>query len=726
MMRRLLILLVWMLGLPAIASALPSREGWCETGASNVLTAGLTSTTQVQLSVPSCTVQVFIHGGGSAAIFSDATGTALANPFVAQTNGHWQFYAANGHYDVTLSGVGFPNPVTYSDILIFDSTSLFTATPAHTFLGNNTSGSAVPAFVQPGFTDLSGSLACGQTPALTGPITSPAGSCATTAAFLGFNNIFTGNNSFVPGLTTITNLTLGTLNTIRYVDGVTYPTIQSAINALPAGGGTVMIPCGTFTLSSTLTLVSSLVLQGCGIGNTTDGGTRLVASSGAVSPLMQAQGASGASRVLDVFIRDMTIQGVYTAAQLCFLADHTTWIDLTHIQFVQCGQAEFINDSFRVNHYDVEYYKSGSGGTASTATVRVENVSSPGTGATEQTAWINSIWEGDITLSGKQGTAVYVGPNTSQTRITDSKLDYSSANPNFPLIYLNKTNIVDISGNYIAGTNSTSPSPGVIYVTGDNTTRSSVINISNNLNFFFSNAVPAVYLDYATQYNILGNIIGGFGGGTAVVTTANTFGGSVIGNRQASVDALINDVSGLATIFNPDPSLAQWNLRSNLNTNKPIVSTSTISATGGFSTTSTIAATSTITTLGGLIDTSAATRVKRTYSTQGTPLVNGDGVLSGGWGTSPSLTVAGYDPAFAVVVTSGSGSPTANPTVTVTFKDGAWADGNPVCQVSRGDASLPVAGYWIDASTTTQVVLSFIGTPATSTSYTVNVTCGGR
>lgn len=66
------------------------------------------------------------------------------------------------------------------------STGAVTATlataGAHKYWGNNTGSTAAPAYYQPAFTDLSGSLACGQTPALTGDTTTSAGSCATTTA----------------------------------------------------------------------------------------------------------------------------------------------------------------------------------------------------------------------------------------------------------------------------------------------------------------------------------------------------------------------------------------------------------------------------------------------------------------------------------------------------------------------------------------------------------------
>src|SRR5207244_701801 len=64
---------------------------------------------------------------------------------------------------------------------------------AHQFFGNNTGSTAAPAFVQPAFTDLSGSVSAAQMPALTGDVTSTAGSTATTlAASIAGAHTFTG------------------------------------------------------------------------------------------------------------------------------------------------------------------------------------------------------------------------------------------------------------------------------------------------------------------------------------------------------------------------------------------------------------------------------------------------------------------------------------------------------------------------------------------------------
>lgn len=58
--------------------------------------------------VPSCTVTVNLAGTGTAAtLYSDNAYTPLANPFTSEPDGAYQFYAADGRYDVTLVKTGY-------------------------------------------------------------------------------------------------------------------------------------------------------------------------------------------------------------------------------------------------------------------------------------------------------------------------------------------------------------------------------------------------------------------------------------------------------------------------------------------------------------------------------------------------------------------------------------------------------------------------------------------
>lgn len=86
-----------------------SYQGFCSVGGVKVMTSGLSSSTTVQASYPQCTVTVYLTGTSTLAnIFADGSGTPLANPFTANNNASWLFYANNTGYDAVLSG-GVPN-----------------------------------------------------------------------------------------------------------------------------------------------------------------------------------------------------------------------------------------------------------------------------------------------------------------------------------------------------------------------------------------------------------------------------------------------------------------------------------------------------------------------------------------------------------------------------------------------------------------------------------------
>lgn len=101
--------------------ALGSLRGFVEQGGQTVTTDGRVSSTFVQRSFPSSTVTVFNAGTLVAAtIFSDSIGTPKANPFVADSDGEWDFWAASGSYDVQFSGQGITSPFTLFGFFIPD------------------------------------------------------------------------------------------------------------------------------------------------------------------------------------------------------------------------------------------------------------------------------------------------------------------------------------------------------------------------------------------------------------------------------------------------------------------------------------------------------------------------------------------------------------------------------------------------------------------------------
>lgn len=84
-------------------------QGYVQRGGNTVSTQGLTSSTKVQQSYPSCTIRVFDKGTSNlSTIYSDSSGTSKSNPFTSSSDGSWFFYApANTHYDIQFSGTGF-------------------------------------------------------------------------------------------------------------------------------------------------------------------------------------------------------------------------------------------------------------------------------------------------------------------------------------------------------------------------------------------------------------------------------------------------------------------------------------------------------------------------------------------------------------------------------------------------------------------------------------------
>ncbi len=58
--------------------------------------------------------------GTYATLYSDNSGTPLSNPFTSSATGLYYFYAADGTYDVQLSGAGIPNPFTLGGVSAMD------------------------------------------------------------------------------------------------------------------------------------------------------------------------------------------------------------------------------------------------------------------------------------------------------------------------------------------------------------------------------------------------------------------------------------------------------------------------------------------------------------------------------------------------------------------------------------------------------------------------------
>ena len=116
-MRKLSTFLLFLIPLGALGQN-SLYTNFCVSGAQQSLTSGLASSNYLEGVIPQCLVTVFLSGTMTqATIYSNASGTALTNPFQANMNGAWLFYASNSlQYDCMFSGgTGsnvFTTPVT--------------------------------------------------------------------------------------------------------------------------------------------------------------------------------------------------------------------------------------------------------------------------------------------------------------------------------------------------------------------------------------------------------------------------------------------------------------------------------------------------------------------------------------------------------------------------------------------------------------------------------------
>ncbi|WP_374413261.1 hypothetical protein [Novosphingobium colocasiae] len=115
-------------------------------------------------------------------------------------------------------------------------------------------------------------------------------------------------------------------------------------------------------------------------------------------------------------------------------------------------------------------------------------------------------------------------------------------------------------------------------------------------------------------------------------------------------------------------------------------------------------------------------QLSRLTLTLGTTLTTGDFTVGGGWGTGATLAIvsASKDGRFTVDITAGASGLVANPALTLTFKDGAFA-ATPI-PLAVGWNSTDNTGVDLKATaSTTQVFINLLGTPLASKTY--RITC---
>jgi hypothetical protein len=122
---------------------------------------------------------------------------------------------------------------------------------------------------QPAFSDLSGSVACGQMPALTGAVTSSAGSCATSGGTTITQVTTTATTKAVPNTSGVYYDDVGAAGVINYTLPATPSAAQQVCffvavaqaNTITANTGQT-ISVGTTTSASAGTIVSSAAIGG--------------------------------------------------------------------------------------------------------------------------------------------------------------------------------------------------------------------------------------------------------------------------------------------------------------------------------------------------------------------------------------------------------------------------------------------------------------------------------
>ena len=592
-------LLAWgfLFMLPLVVEGRERVSGWCEQGGNTITTGGLTSVESVQESFASCTVTVYDVGTlDLASIFSDDSGTVKSNPFTASSTGFWFFLADDARYDLRFSGGGISTPFTIGDILLNDTKNDVTTIVS-------VASSATPTFDASLGTIFTNTLTANVTSStISNPVTGQRITIYLAQDGVGgFTFVWPANvqlraSSYIvsPAISAVSVIHLyydgtnwretnrgadATDETVLIQNNIIYADAQlgadlgakitNCIARIPATGGICDARGleGAQAISSTITVNKSVAillgyttitcsvspcfdfpaagrlssLIGVGKGSSTDGGTRIVASDGTITPMLRILGTNESTRTSQIYLENFTIEGVFTATQIGLSAHFATGVFLRGVQFTELGQAEDFDNVFLATHENVNYFHSGSGGTAATATVRVERRS--GTLTTERIYWgLGCIWEGDTTAgNNKQGTAVYMGPNTATFGFDNVGIDYNSTNPDFPILLFDKTRDGYISNSAIAATTITTAN-GVVDVTGDSGTLSRRVHMINTT-VSTSATVSAVRFDWSQAGAFLGGSLLGLGSGTGITVTTNANGTRIIPFRMNSLTTILSDSS---------------------------------------------------------------------------------------------------------------------------------------------------------------------------------------
>ncbi len=389
------------------------------------------------------------------------------------------------------------------------------------------------------------------------------------------------------------NVTVGTLNNICYADSQAGADagfkIAGCITSLASGGGIVDARGleGAQVISSTITVnkpVAILLgyatyttsaspafdfvragrnssLIGIGMGSPSGGKSRIVAASSGVTPLVRILGTSTGVTANFIRIADLAIEGSDNAdGQIGLLANFSQVVTIDRVLFTELGQAIDLDDVVHFHFRELHFLRCGTGDTPATATVRIENRTTPGS-PSEQFWFEQVLWEGDVEAgNNQQGIALYMGPSVNQVWVKNSKMDYANTNPDFRIIVVEEADQIFFGPGNEIGASTITTAAAVVEVTGDSGNRATRVQIFDN-SIGFSDTVTAVKLDWGNQNSITGGIYRGNGSGTAITVTSNHQAASIGPFTMASLDtAISNSSSTTVSLFQQQTGLDAWHM----------------------------------------------------------------------------------------------------------------------------------------------------------------------
>lgn len=283
-MNKFLALLVLIIAafVPTQAQARERYFNYCQEGNQPAFVANIQITTPLQRTFPGCTVQVNQTGTATpATIYSDPSGTPLANPFTADmSTGFFEFYADNGTYDLLFSGGEIVTPYTWAGVSVIDPINVPNVLNYVPSVGTLAQQCATAATAK---------LYLAISVPITGVLT---GSCAANVAFLVGGSVQPANGelfTFSAGVVAAPTLKIFDISAggadilTKNCCAAIYPgwwgavpddtvdsttAMQAAINASIASQITLN-PCGgTYKITGNLTLTSvntNLIVEGCGV-----------------------------------------------------------------------------------------------------------------------------------------------------------------------------------------------------------------------------------------------------------------------------------------------------------------------------------------------------------------------------------------------------------------------------------------------------------------------------